>query len=249
MTSNTSWYSTFFSGVAVDVQRRLASPEQTQAEADFLERHLRLQPGARLADVPCGEGRLSIELASRGHTVTAVDISEELAADARTAAAARALPVEVHVRDMRDLPWESQFDGLFCFGNSFAYLGDEGDAAFLRAVYRALKPGGRFALETGVAAESILTVPRGRSWYRLGEALLFHETHYDARAAQLRSDYVFMHGGRTEEKTAFYRVYLLRQLVQLLESIGFTEVEEMGGLDGATFKLGSPRLYLTATKG
>jgi hypothetical protein len=39
---------------------------------------------------------------------------------------------------MRDLLWRSRFDGAFCFGNSFGYLDDEGNAAFLRAVAAAL---------------------------------------------------------------------------------------------------------------
>ena len=39
---------------------------------------------------------------------------------------------------------QQRFDGAFCVGNSFGYLDDEGNAAFLRAVRAALKPGGRF---------------------------------------------------------------------------------------------------------
>jgi hypothetical protein len=35
---------------------------------------------------------------------------------------------------MRDLPWSERFDGAFCAGNSFGYLDDEGNAAFLCAV-------------------------------------------------------------------------------------------------------------------
>ena len=27
---------------------------------------------------------------------------------------------------MRDLPWKQSFDGAFCFGNSFGYLGRAG---------------------------------------------------------------------------------------------------------------------------
>ena len=57
---------------------------------------------------------------------------------------------------MRDLPWPQRFDGVFCFGNSFAYLDDQGNADYLANVARALKPSGRFVLETGIVAESFL---------------------------------------------------------------------------------------------
>ncbi len=42
-------------------------PEATRAEADFFEESLETRPGARLLDVPCGDGRLALELAGRGH--------------------------------------------------------------------------------------------------------------------------------------------------------------------------------------
>ena len=57
---------------------------------------------------------------------------------------------------MRDLPWRARFDGAFCLGNSFGYLDDEGNAAFLRAVAAALKPGARFVLETPMVLENLL---------------------------------------------------------------------------------------------
>ena len=32
---------------------------------------------------------------------------------------------------MRDLPGRNEFDAAFCFGNSFGYLDDDGNAEFL----------------------------------------------------------------------------------------------------------------------
>jgi cyclopropane fatty-acyl-phospholipid synthase-like methyltransferase len=140
------WWQTFFAGHWLDVQR-VFKAERTTAEADFIERVLKLQPGAAVLDVPCGEGRLSVELASRGYRLTGVDITEALLADARRTAAERRLDVAWHRRDMRDLPWREDFDGAYCFWGSFGYFDDEGNRAFLEAVARALKPGGRFLMD------------------------------------------------------------------------------------------------------
>ena len=120
----------FLFGLVVDFWLAALPPEVTAAETDFLERHLALAPGARVLDVPCGQGRHAIELSARGYRVTGVDLSGELLAAARKDAAARRLPTDVTWRqgDMRDLPFPAAFDAAFCAGSSFGFLGDAGDA-------------------------------------------------------------------------------------------------------------------------
>lgn len=57
---------------------------------------------------------------------------------------------------MRRFSFDAEFDGAFCFGNSFGYLNPQEASDFVSAMTRALKPGSRFVLETGMAAESLL---------------------------------------------------------------------------------------------
>src|SRR5258708_4253508 len=146
------WQANFFRGVALEFWRRAMSPEQTRAEADFLEKALRAVPNAQFLDVPCGGGRHAIELARRGYRLTGVDSSEEFLTEARTSG----LPIRWVLGDMCELPWPEEFDGAYCAGNSFAYLDHGGAGNFLAAVAGALRPGGRFVMDTGMAAESIL---------------------------------------------------------------------------------------------
>src|ERR1043166_2665237 len=80
-----NWYESFFHGVTLDLWRRAIPPEQTTAEAEFLIEKLQCAQGARVLDVPCGNGRLAFELAKRGLRVTGVDISEEFIEEARLA--------------------------------------------------------------------------------------------------------------------------------------------------------------------
>ncbi|MBU1023728.1 class I SAM-dependent methyltransferase [bacterium] len=49
------------------------SREQTIAEADFIERVCDIKPGMNLLDIASGNGRLSIEFATRGYNVTGID--------------------------------------------------------------------------------------------------------------------------------------------------------------------------------
>src|SRR5215510_8256967 len=85
-----NWFEDFFNGITLDLWRKAIPQSQTDAEAEFLATHLNCQPGAHLLDVPCGNGRLSFELAQRGFRVTGVDISEEFIEEARAKAAATA---------------------------------------------------------------------------------------------------------------------------------------------------------------
>src|SRR5260370_37424700 len=86
MTIPTNWYEDFFHGVALDLWRKAIRPEQTKAEADFLVNVLQREARSHLLDVPCGNGRLSLELARRGYRVTGVDISVEFIEEARSSA-------------------------------------------------------------------------------------------------------------------------------------------------------------------
>lgn len=75
MTDRSNWFEDFFHGVATDLWRKVGTPELTRADADFFEKTLGKKK--RLLDVPCGNGRHSLELARRGCRVTGLDISKE----------------------------------------------------------------------------------------------------------------------------------------------------------------------------
>jgi SAM-dependent methyltransferase len=214
-----NWYETFFEGVAVDMWLRAVSPQHTRSEADQLEQRLEVGAGAALLDVPCGAGRLSLEMAARGYQVTGVDLSAEFLQHARAADADGRVAWEQ--RDMRDLPWPARFDGAFCTGNSFGYLDDEGDARFLRAVAAALKPGGRFVLETPMVLESLLGHLADRPWFPAGDIYLLVRNEYDPARGRLDIEYTFVSDGRVETRRGTHRAYTYRQLIEVMTSAGF----------------------------
>ena len=90
---------------------------------------------------------------------------------------------------MRELPWDAEFDGGLCFGNSFGLLDPEGARGFLVAVARTLKPGSRFAIETGMAAESILPHLQKTRWFRVGDIYILSENPYHPRESRLDIQY------------------------------------------------------------
>jgi SAM-dependent methyltransferase len=246
------WWKDFFSGLVVDFWKVALPPEVTRLETDFLMDRLALSPGGRVLDAPCGHGRLSIELARRGCTVTGVDISSEFLAEAESAAAAAGPDVAARLSwresDMRDLPWRGHFHAAFCMGGSFGYFGDEGDAAYLAAAAASLAPGGRFALDGSRVAETILpNFVEHREIEKDG--LRFEsENRYDPERGRIENRYTITRGSRTETRIASHRLYTVSQLLGMLRAAGLEPQSLHGSLDGAPFRMGSPQLFVAARK-
>jgi SAM-dependent methyltransferase len=242
---NPIWYQTFFHGIVNDLWRKAVDPNQTRDEATFLEKVLGSK--SRVLDVPCGNGRHSVELARRGCRVTGVDLSSEFINEARVAAGVSRNADFVH-KNIRDLSWESEFDGAFCFGNSFGYLEFGDMTAFVRGVARALKPGGRFVIETGMAAESILPTLKEREWYQINDIFFAIHNRYLADISCLETEGVFVRDGRSETRTWWHWVYTVAEIRRMLEGAGFNVLHLYSSLTQQPFKFGDQRLFVVSQK-
>jgi SAM-dependent methyltransferase len=149
---------------------------------------------------------------------------------------------------MRDLPWPAAFDGAFCLGNSFAYYDDQGNADFLKAVARTLKPGARFLLDTGYLVEGLLPVLQERTWYPWGDILTLADRRYDPATGRLHVEYTSIHDGKVEKWPMSARLYTYREVRRLAEDAGLTDLQGYGSLAREPFAFGSRRLLLVGTR-
>jgi trans-aconitate 2-methyltransferase len=100
------------------------------------------RPGETVLDLGCGTGRLTEEIARAGTAVIGIDASAEMIAEAR-----RLYPqLRFEVGDARDFSIAEPVDAVF--SNAVLHWVRPPDAA-VRAVRKALKPGGRFVAEFG----------------------------------------------------------------------------------------------------
>lgn len=240
------WWEDFFEGLMVEFWRAAVPDEGAGPEADFIETQLAVPRGARLLDVPCGHGRLALELAGRGYRMTGVDISTEFLEAARASAATRSLEIDWKQGDMRALSAPSPYDGAFCAGNSFGFFDDAGHAAFLRAVAGVLAPGARFLLDSGWIAECVLVNFRERIDARLGAIHFLAENRYEPATGRVENRFTVRKGRRKVIRLASHRVYTFRELVGMLATAGLEVVATFGSLAGEPFRLGSPRLLVVA---
>jgi trans-aconitate methyltransferase len=98
------------------------------------------KPGERIIDIGCGEGTLTRKIAERGATVLGIDNSPEMVG------AARAQGVDALLLAAEDMQFFAEFDAAFS-NATLHWVLEKAQAA--RAIFRALKPGSRFAGEMG----------------------------------------------------------------------------------------------------
>jgi len=108
---------------------------------------LDLRPGDRLLEIGCGWGSLA-EIAARDYGVAVVGITlsaeQQAFAKARMAAAALGAKVDIRLQDYREV--DDRFDAVASVEMAEA-VGEDYWPAYLAAIARALKPGGRAALQ------------------------------------------------------------------------------------------------------
>lgn len=244
------WWNSFFQGRWEEVQvRQGADEEANRVDADKIERALRLAPGSTVLDVPCGDGRIALELAARGYEVTGVDASSHFVAEARREATERGVSSRFKESDMRDLPFESEFDAAINFGGSFGYFDDAGNDRVAASAFRALRPGGRYLIDA-VTPETIFQDFRNQLWYESGDVLVLVNNRYDPGTGRIEADWMMVGpDGSRETQQSSMRIYSFAELKALVLTAGFDRIEGFDSDSLEPFHLGAPRLILVATKG
>jgi ubiquinone/menaquinone biosynthesis C-methylase UbiE len=222
---------------------------RTPAQCDFLVEALELPLGARVLDLCCGQGRISVELARRGFAVTGLDLSEYLLNLAKERAEAAGVAVEWVHRDMRDLPWENEFDAVVSVFTSFGYLEtDEEDEKALGAVQRCLKPGGRLLLDVHNREWTAIRF-QPRYWYEHEGHLILDEETWDERQGRITMARTIIAPDGSRRETGFtLRIYAPSEMMKMLERAGLEWERTFGGWEASQYTALSRGMMVVARK-
>jgi SAM-dependent methyltransferase len=206
------------------------TPQATQAEAQFVIDALGLQPGAQVLDLGCGYGRHAMELAARGFHVVGLDASLPLLLRGADEAQRRGLTINFVHGDMRELDFDSQFDGAYCVFSTFGFFDDETNKKTASNLARALKPGARVVLDILNRDYLIADLPT-RVWWEGDGCVVLEEVEFNYFSSRIQCNRsVVFDDGRQVEQEISMRAYSLHEIGKLLHAAGFRVLEISGSM-------------------
>lgn len=223
------WYDDIFDE---DYLRTLPflTPQATQFEANFVMESLGVDAGAQILDVGCGYGRHAMELAARGYHLVGLDNSLPLLLRGADEAQRRGLTINFIHGDMREMTFESQFDGAYCLFSSFGYFDDETNKQTAQNIAKALKPGARFVVEVLNRDYLVADLP-SRIWWEGEGCVVLEEVEFNYFSSRIVSNRsVVFDDGRQLEQEISLRSFSLHELGKFLHSVGFRVLEISGSM-------------------
>lgn len=226
--------------------------KQTVRETEFVIDRLGVEPGARLLDLCCGFGRHTMELARRNFEVVGLDLAMPLLQKALNEAQRRNLSIKFVHGDMRQLNFQGVFDGIFNVQTSFGYFTDRVNFKVLQGIFRALKPGGRFFVET-INRDFVCEEIPMRIWWEGTECLILEEVDFDYSSSTLKVKRSFVYEDASREPWEHHihiRLYSPHELQYLLRRAGFEIIELSGDYNspGRFFGSASRRVVIVAER-
>ena len=220
----------------------LRPDEGGEEEAESLRRLLRVRKGQRLLDAPCGAGRVAHPLARRGVKVVGIDRRRAFVNRARRRFRRDGVDADLRCMDMRAIDFESEFDAVCNWFNSFGYFSDGENADLARRFARALRPGGRLLIDQ-LNRERIL---RNFRPVDVKHGVEFR-SRWDARNQRIVVRRV-IDGIPAEESRSSQRLYTPAQMRGLLAAAGLEVESVFGSLNREPHHRGSDRMIVVARK-
>jgi cyclopropane fatty-acyl-phospholipid synthase-like methyltransferase len=243
-----NWYESFFTGINCEMWEKAATQPWTDAEVLFIEDVMNVPKQSHLLDIPCGNGRHSIELSRHGFNVTAVDISATFLDELKNKVEEQRLSIELIHGNILTMNLKGSFDGAFCLGNSFGYFDFAGMESFAAKVSASLKGDAKWIINTGLIAESFLAKFVKEKTYELDGMTMQINNDYDEWNSCLHTTLTYTKSNAQEIHRFKHHVYTIAELIRLLKKYHFQTIALYSSTDKAAFKLGDAQLYLVSQK-
>ena len=209
---------------------------------------LALPVGARILDVPCGQGRHTHLLAEAGYKVQGLDYSRDLLNVARK----RGTGPNLGYRhgDMRHLPkdWTRRFDAVLNLFTSFGFFAHPADdSRVVKEFARVLKPGG-FLIWHGASRDGVMSRFLARDWWTSGTTMFAQEREFDPLSGLLTVRSTSTRGKRRTSREHSIRLYTASRLAELFRQNGLVVEQAYDSFSDGPLRRASSEMMLVARK-
>jgi SAM-dependent methyltransferase len=243
------WWASYFDEEYLREYEPLFTLERDRREVSRLLEVLGLPSGARVLDVPCGQGRHAHLLAEAGFRVHGVDLSPHLLARARERGTGPTL--QYHRTDMRDLPdrWSDRFDAVVNLFTSFGFFADPADDRRVIAEFaRVLKVGGTLVWHGG-SRDGVMSRFLGRDWWHTTDGTLHaQERRFDPLSGILTVESRWYGPRGPGAREHRIRLYTATELAALCAQAGLIVEEAYAGWRDRPLTRRSSEMMLVARK-
>lgn len=200
------------------------------------------QPPKTILDIACGTGAYSVELAKRGHLVTAVDLNAKMIELLKeklvsTGLEGRIKPIVANMLELRNtLP--STFDLAFCIGNSLVHLdGQKEIHKFFTDIKHLLVDNGHLVIQIinydRVLEKNIKSLPTIEA---AEKQLKFHRLYrYDNDKNKVLFKTILEVDGKVTENEIPLYPLLSGDMKNMLRDVGFSNIEMFGDFQKTEF--------------
>jgi SAM-dependent methyltransferase len=220
----------------------------TDQEVRFIQDVLALPNCAKIFDLYCGYGRHAIELVKKGYTVVGFDASESFLDIARKNARDEQIDIQFVLGDMRELNYDCEFDAVINMFAAFGYFTDEENTNIIRAIARALKPGGKFLIDL-LNREWMMNNTLNRYWrHPSGEYVLSYKVDLKEGISRMKRTFINQIDGTKKEYEFALRAYSRQEMEALILSAGMKVTSVYGGFDKRIYGSDASRMIMLAEK-
>jgi SAM-dependent methyltransferase len=208
-----------------------------------------LPVGARVLDVPCGQGRHAHLLAEVGYEVRGVDLSRKLL---QLANARGTGPNLKYIRaDMRRLPssWTARFDAVINLFTSFGFFLDPADdARVIEEFARVLKPGA-LLMWHGANRDGVMARFLERDWWTTQNGTVIgHDREFDPLSGVLTVRSTWRGPKSAGNREHHIRLYTATRLAELCRDAGLIVSVALDGWRDRPLTRRSSEMLLLARK-
>jgi ubiquinone/menaquinone biosynthesis C-methylase UbiE len=210
---------------------------------------LALPVGARVLDVPCGQGRHAHLLAESGYDVDGLDYSKELLDVARKRG--KGPNLRYTQGDMRGMPngWTKRFDAVLNLFTSFGFFAHPSDDVRVISEFaRVLKPGGLLVWHGG-SRDGVMARFLARDWWTSSDGTLFaQEREFDSLSGVLTVHSTWRKGVKKGTREHRLRLYTASRLAEMCSDAGLIVEQAYDGFNDRSLRRTSSEMLLVARK-